>query len=81
MSTYCKGLNCVPPNPRVETLIPIVTLPEDRPLGRRHCYAVAQLCLTLCNPSDCSPQAPLSMGFFRQESLEWVAISFSRGSS
>ena len=24
-------------------------------------------CLTLCNPMDCSPQAPLSMGFFRQE--------------
>ena len=28
---------------------------------------VAQLFLTLCHPLDCSPQAPLSMGFFRQE--------------
>ena len=27
---------------------------------------VAQSCLTLCNPTDC--QAPLSMGFSRQES-------------
>ena len=26
-----------------------------------------QYCLTLCNPMDCS-QAPLSMGFSRQES-------------
>ena len=28
---------------------------------------VAQSCLTLCNPVDCSPQAPPSMGFSRQE--------------
>ena len=27
-----------------------------------------QLCLTLCDPMDCSCQAPLSMGFSRQES-------------
>ena len=26
-----------------------------------------QLCLILCNPMDCSHQAPLSMGFSRQE--------------
>ena len=28
---------------------------------------VAQSCLTLCDPMDYSLQAPLSMGFFRQE--------------
>ena len=33
-----------------------------------------QSCLTLHNPIDGSPQAPLSLGFSRQE---WVAISFS----
>ena len=27
---------------------------------------VAQLCQILCNPVDCSQQAPLSMGFPRQ---------------
>ena len=27
----------------------------------------AQSCPSLCNPMDCSPQAPLSMGFCRQE--------------
>ena len=38
---------------------------------------VAQSCSTLCDPMDYTPQAPLSMGRIR----EWVAISFSRGSS
>ena len=28
---------------------------------------VTQACPTLCDPVDCSPQAPLSMGFSRQE--------------
>ena len=32
-------------------------------------------------PQTVSCQAPRSMDFFRQEILEWVAISFSRGSS
>ena len=27
----------------------------------------AQLCLTLCNPMDCSPPGPLSVEFSRQE--------------
>ena len=40
---------------------------------------VAQSCLTLCNPSTIAHQAPLSMGFPRQEYWSWVAISFSRG--
>ena len=31
----------------------------------------AQLCLTLCNPMDCNPQSPLSMGFSRQE-YQWL---------
>ena len=31
------------------------------------CCVVAQLCLTLCDPMDCSPWALLSMGFSRQE--------------
>ena len=40
----------------------------------------AQLCLTLCDPMDCSArQALLSMGFPRQE--YWSAISSSRGIS
>ena len=30
-------------------------------------WTASKLCLTLCDPMDCSPQAPLSMGFSRQE--------------
>ena len=36
--------------------------------------SVAQLCLTLCNPMDCIRQAPLSMGFSRQE--YWSGLAF-----
>ena len=31
------------------------------------CAKLLQLCQTLCDPVDCSPQAPLSMGFSRQK--------------
>ena len=39
---------------------------------------VAQSCPTLCNRMDCSPQAPLSIGFCRQYQS---GLPFSRGSS
>ena len=42
---------------------------------------VAQSCLTLCNPMDCSPPGSSVHGIFQAWILEWVAISFSRGSS
>ena len=42
---------------------------------------VAQLCLTLCNPVDCSPPGFSVHGVFQARILEWVAISFSRASS
>ena len=42
--------------------------------------SVAQSCLTLCDPTDCSHQAYLSLNFSWQI-LEWVAIPFSKGSS
>ena len=42
---------------------------------------VAQSCPTLCNPMDCSPPGSLVHGIFQAWILEWVAISFSRGSS
>ena len=31
------------------------------------CVKSFQLCLTLCDPTDCTHQAPLSLGFSRQE--------------
>ena len=42
---------------------------------------VAQSCPTLCDPMDCSPPGSLVHGIFQAWILEWVAISFSRGSS
>ena len=35
---------------------------------------VAQSCLALCDPMDCSHQAPLSMGFSRQD--YWSGLPF-----
>ena len=43
--------------------------------------SVAQLCPTLGDPRDCSPPASSLHGIFQARTLEWVAISFSRGSS
>ena len=42
---------------------------------------VAQLCPTLCDPVDCSLPGFSDHGIFQARVLEWVAISFSRGSS
>ena len=42
---------------------------------------IAQLCLTLCNPMDYSLPGSSIHGIFQTRILEWVAISFSRGSS
>ena len=42
---------------------------------------VAQSCLTLCNPIDCSLAGSSIHRIFQERVLEWVAISFSRGSS
>ena len=41
---------------------------------------VAQSCLTLCDPVDCSPPGSSVHGILQARILEWVAISFSRGS-
>ena len=42
---------------------------------------VAQWCPTLCDPMDCSLPGSSIHGIFQARVLEWVAISFSRGSS
>ena len=42
---------------------------------------VAQSCPTLCDPMDCSLPSSSVHGIFQAIVLEWIAISFSRGSS
>ena len=40
-----------------------------------------QLCPTLCDPVNCSLPGSSALGIFQARKLEWVAISFFRGSS
>ena len=42
---------------------------------------VTQSCLTLCDPVDCSLPGSSIHGILQERVLEWVAISFCRGSS
>ena len=42
---------------------------------------VAQSCPTLCDPVDCSLPGSSVHGILQARILEWVTISFSRGSS
>ena len=46
-----------------------------------HSVSGAQLCLTLCDPLDCSLLGSSVHGILQAKILEWVAIPFSRGSS
>ena len=48
----------------------------ERSLGRAH----GAQCLTFCDPKDCSLPGSSVHGISQARILEWVAISFSRGS-
>ena len=56
-------------------------------LGESLCHGldpwseVAQSCPTLCKPMNCSLPGSSVHGIFQARVLDWVAISFSRGSS
>ena len=59
------------------------------PAGRGHSLlgvvkvqmSVAQLCPTLCDPTDCSPPGSPDHGVLQARVLEWAAMPFSRASS
>ena len=51
------------------------------PLKVKNESEVGQSCLTLCVPTDCSPPGSSIHRIFQARVLEWVAVSFSRGSS
>ena len=44
-----------------------------------YCCLLAQSCLTLCDPMNCSLLGSSVHGIFQARILEWVAVSFSRG--
>ena len=46
-----------------------------------HVCQVLHLCLTLCDPMDCSPPGSSVHGILQARILEWVAMPSSRGSS
>ena len=43
------------------------------------CLLVIPSCLTLCNPTDCSPPGSSVYEILQARILEWVAVPFSRG--
>ena len=49
--------------------------------GECSAYSVAKSCLTLCNPMDWSLTGSSVHGIFQARVLDWIVISFSRGSS
>ena len=51
------------------------------PLTNMYVCSVAQSYPTLCDPIDCSPPGSSVHGIFQAWTLEWIAISCSRGSS
>jgi len=56
-------------------------MPCDKGLHVIIVHVCSQLCLTLCDPMDCSPPGSSVHGILQARILEWVTISYSRGSS
>ena len=54
---------------------------EGRSLNGCVCAKLLQSRLTLCDPLECSPLGSSLHGILQARILEWVAISFSKGSS
>ena len=71
-----NGLTFLSTCPQSQSLLTISCVSSRDTLCGR-----AQLCLTLCDPVDCSPPGFSVHGILQVGILEWVAISFSRGSS
>ena len=70
-----RYLLCTPPLPPVPGSL------RPRSWVSEWMSEVAQLCLTLSDPMDCSLPGSSIHGIFQARVLEWIAISFSRGSS
>ena len=63
-------------NEEIGTIDSLMT--KHRNNGSSVCVRVCAL--TLCDPTDCSPPGSSVHGIFQARILEWVAISYSRGS-
>ena len=63
----------------VRTCLTDVTF-KQRP-GGGESVLVAQSCLTLCHPMDCSLPGSSVHGILQARILKWVAVPFFKGSS
>ena len=92
MEFFCVFGYCLPWISHVTQPLFILRLRKDSGIilpSSTYCFClnfennllVAQSCLTLCDPMDCSPPGSSVHGLLQARILEWVAIPFSRGSS
>ena len=87
---YWSGLPLPSPgdllNPEIEPTSPALaggiftTEPRGDPDKEVHAQSF-QLCPSLCDPMDCNLSGSSDHEIFQARMLEWVATSFSRGSS
>ena len=77
MLSLVSGLTILPLSSSLEAQVKSGTRSQNSLMML--CYA--RLSLTLCDPMDCSPTGSSVQGISQARVLEWVAISFSRGSS
>ena len=71
----CKQLECLHNMPECER----EGIDQLLPLGGG-CVLVAQLCLTLCNPTDCTPPGSSVHGIFQAKIRGWLVVPFARRS-
>ena len=79
-----KGLfQCLRHIPKMlsKSAVPASSLLAIHECGKKVEVLVAQQCLTLWDTTDCSPPGSSVHRILQARILEWVAISFSRGSS
>ena len=77
--TLCDPMNRSTPGLPVHHQLPEFTQTHVHRVG--DAIQPSQSCRTLCNPMDCSPPGFSVHEILQARILEWVAVSFSRGSS
>ena len=88
-SLFLEGPSLVPPSPPLYFSSSLASLSRgscsfSTPLSTLQLVVVmllTQSCLTLCDPTDCSPPDSSVHGILQARILKWVAMPSSRGSS
>ena len=77
-SRWLRGPECQTPEGIFATGVRRLSCPTDSCSFQY--YVPAQLCPAFCDPMGCSPPGSSVHGISQARILEWVAISYSRGS-